>query len=108
MADKKSRRYTFLEKERINDTKVSLILSAVSALIMGVCILISFLVQAKGDVALGAAGFAAALFAVYAFFLGMKELSANPEKQQPAMLAAGVSGVMVIAWGVLFLLGVSH
>jgi hypothetical protein len=97
-----------LEKERINDTKVSLILSAVSALIMGVCILISFLVQAKGDVALGAAGFAAALFAVYAFFLGMKELSANPEKQQPAMLAAGVSGVMVIAWVVLFLLGVSH
>jgi hypothetical protein len=38
----------------------------------------------------------------------MKELSANPEKQQPAMLAAGVSGVMVIAWVVLFLLGVSH
>nr|WP_027871874.1 hypothetical protein [[Eubacterium] cellulosolvens] len=108
MAEKKGRRYTFIEKERFNDTKVSLILSVVSALTMGVCILISFIVQAKGDVALGAAGFAAALFAVYGFILGMKELSGNPEKQNLAMLAAGLSGVMMIAWIVLFLLGVSH
>jgi hypothetical protein len=81
---------------------------------MGVCILISFIVQAKGDTALGAAGFAAALFAVYGFILGMKELSAQKEmsakqgKQQLAMLAAGASGVMMIAWIVLFVLGVSH
>ncbi|MCC6094779.1 MAG: hypothetical protein LIV24_07170 [Eubacterium sp.] len=106
MAKKKQVKYTFIEKEKVTDARVSLTLSVISLLILIVTIGISFLVQAKGGIILGAAGLIAMLFAFYGFYLGMRALSAKKENTARATLSALISGVMSILWAILLLLGI--
>ncbi|MGN0361307.1 MAG: hypothetical protein ACI4ET_00540 [Bilifractor sp.] len=106
MAKKKQVKYTFIEKEKVTDTRVSLTLSVISLLVMIVTIGISFLVQAKGGIVLGAAGLIAMLFAFYGFFLGMRALSERKEGVKRTTLSALLSGVMSILWAILLLLGI--
>ena len=106
MAKKKQVKYTFIEKEKVTDTRVSLILSVISLLVLIVTIIISFLVQAKGGIALGVAGLIAMLFAFYGFYLGMRALSLRQESVKRATLSALLSGVLSILWVILLLLGI--
>ncbi len=98
-------RYTFKKEKRITDTVVSLILAAVSLLLMGGSVMLSLSMGRNGPAVLGAAGLAGMLLAAYAFFLGMRALSRRDQKIRQAMAAAAFSGVMAIMWIIVFLLG---
>ncbi len=106
MFKKKNVKYTFIKEEKFTDTRVSLTLSVISFAVFAVTVLISFIVQAQGGIALGCAGLIAMLFSFYAFYLGMRALSERTEGVRRATLSALASGIMSILWIVLFLLGI--
>lgn len=106
MIKKKNVKYTFIKKDKFTDTRVSLILSLISLGVLLVTVLISFVVQAQGGIALGCAGLIAMLFSFYAFYLGMRALSEKSESVRRGTLSALASGIMSILWVVLFLLGI--
>ena len=106
MFKKKNIKYTFIEEDKFTDTRVSLALSVGSLAVLRVTVLISFIVQAQGGIALGCSGLIAMLFSFYAFYLGMRALSQKTESIPKATLSALASGIMSILWVVLFLLGI--
>ncbi len=103
----KETRYTFLEKEKALDTVVSLILSAASALILLLAVMFSFSREGQANAAAGAAGLMGALFSLYAFWLGMKALTRKEGRFRNAAAAAILSGILLIIWGGIALLGLA-
>lgn len=87
-------------------SRISLIISAISAALLVITILIAFVVQGQGDITLGALGLVAAIFALIAFWVGMRSLSRREGDPREAALSAIVAGLLVIIWGALILLGI--
>lgn len=106
MAVKKKRGYTFLDKEKLKDSDVCLILSAVSFGILALTAFISFLIQASAGAWIGAMGLIGMLIGFYALFLGMRELTERRDNSPRSMVAAVCSGLAAIAWITVFLLGI--
>lgn len=99
------RSYTFLQKTRRTDLGTLFFLGGLSAAIFAVCAAISFVLQARGGIYLGAAGLVGAVLAVYGFFGSVRHLSRRDGKYLYAAAAAALTGGMTIVWAVLFVLG---
>ncbi|MDY6286062.1 MAG: hypothetical protein ACOYBK_02535 [Bilifractor sp.] len=102
----KKRRYSFIEKDDNRKSRRSLCLTAVS----GVMTIILFMYSSSraGDVGsvAGTFGLIAAVFALIAFVYGVQALSGGEEKQRLAVISTVLSGVVLIIWFGVCLLGI--
>lgn len=97
-----------MDKDKLKDSEVCLILSAVSFGILALVSFISFLIQASAGAWIGALGLIGMLIGFYALFLGMRELTGRRDNSTRSMVAAVVSGLAAISWITVFLLGIHH
>ncbi len=101
----KKGKYTFIVQDNGVNAKASIVISLISAALMGILILIAFLVQGQAGMAIGAVGLIGALLAVYAFILGMRALVRRECDFRLASVSGILSGILVIFWLALVLLG---
>ncbi|MEE8886466.1 MAG: hypothetical protein SOI56_07895 [Eubacteriales bacterium] len=99
------RKYSFLKNDDSRNSKRSIALSAVSAIIFIILILVSIMAGVSGP-ASGAFGLMALIFSVIAFALGVKALTNHEGKQNLAVIGTMMSGVVMILWGGIFILGI--
>lgn len=103
MAD--NQKYRFISKPVAKDGKFSIILAAVSGVIMLVVILISFFMEGNGDSVLGAAGLAAIALAFYGFILGLRGLNQKKVDHKLSFIGTVASGLAVILWLAIYFVG---
>lgn len=98
--------YSFLEPGDMPRANASIIFSGISLAILLISILIASIMEGQGGMVLGAAGLAGALFALYAFIIGMLALARRESRYRLCVAAAIISGLMMIIWLTVFLNGV--
>ena len=98
--------YSFLEPGDMPRANASIIFSGISLAILLISILIASIMEGQGGMVLGAAGLAGALFALYAFIIGMLALARIESRYRLCVAAAIISGLMMIIWLTVFLNGV--
>ncbi len=97
--------YTFLEPGDMPRANAAILFSGLSLAILLITILAAFFLGGKGGMILGAAGLAGALFALYAFVIGMIALARRESRYRLCVVSAIVSGLMMIIWLTVFLNG---
>ena len=103
MAD--NQKYRFLSKPVAKDGKLSIILGGVSFAIMLASIIISFFMEGKGDNVLGALGLCAIALAFYGFILGLRGLNQKKVDHKLSFIGTVTSGLAVILWLAIFVVG---
>ena len=84
----------------------SLVFSGLSLAILLILILVAFILEGKGGLVLGAVGLVGALFALYAFIIGMIALARRESRYRLCVTATITSGLMMIIWLTVFLNGI--
>ncbi|MCR4751411.1 MAG: hypothetical protein K5852_03860 [Eubacterium sp.] len=97
--------YTFLEPGDMPRANASILFSGLSLAILLITILAAFLMGGQGGLILGAVGLTGALFALYAFVIGMIALARRESRYRLCVVSAIVSGLMMIIWLTVFLNG---
>ncbi len=100
------KRYTFLKDDKNRNSRRSLALSGISALIFLILLMAGYASDGKTGPAYGAFGLMAAVFSVIAFALAVEALSAGTDRRQTAVISTIISGVLMIGWAGIFLLGI--
>lgn len=103
MAD--NQKYRFISKPVAKDGKLSIGLGCVSFLLMLATIFISFFMEGKGDIILGAMGLCAIALAFYGFILGLQGLNQKKVDHKLSFIGTVVSGLAVILWLAIFVVG---
>ena len=98
--------YSFLEPGDLPRANASLIFSGLSLAILLIMIFVAFVMEGQGGLVLGAAVLVGALFALYAFIIGMIALAKRESRYRLCVVAAITSGLMMIIWLTVFLNGV--
>ena len=98
--------YSFLEPGDMPRANASLVFSGLSLAVLLITILVASVLEGKGGQVLGAAGLVGALFALYAFIIGMRALARRESRYRLCVTAAITSGLMMIIWLTVFLNGV--
>ena len=118
MKKKEEGTYSFLEPGDMPRANASLVFSGLSLGILLITILIAAILEGKGGMVLGvgdsgmttpglgAAGLTGALFALYAFIIGMLALARRESRYRLCVVAAITSGLMMIIWLTVFLNGI--
>lgn len=101
----RKRRYSFLEHNENKRSVRSLRLTGVSAVILVILLIIGSSTEGKAGLAAGAFGLIAAVFSLIAFIFGVQALSRQEGKQQLAIVSTTLSGVLLIIWTGICLLG---
>lgn len=103
MAD--AQKYRFIPKPVAKGGKMSIIMAVVSGVMMLASILVSFLMEGKGDTILGAMGLCAIALAFYGFILGLKGLNEKKVAHKLSFIGTVASGLAVILWLAIFVIG---
>ena len=98
--------YSFLEPGDMPRANASLIFSGLSLAILLIMIFVAAVLEGQGGPVMGAAGLVGALFALYAFIIGMIALAKRESRYRLCVVAAITSGLMMIIWLTVFLNGV--
>ncbi len=98
--------YSFLEPGDMPRANASLVFSGLSLAILLILILVAFILEGKGGLVLGAVGLVGALFALYAFIIGMIALARRESRYRLCVTATITSGLMMIIWLTVFLNGI--
>jgi len=97
--------YSFLEPGDMPRANASIVFSGLSLGILLITILVASVLEGKGGLVLGAAGLVGALFALYAFIIGMLALARRESRYRLCVAASIISGLMMIIWLTVFLNG---
>lgn len=103
MANKQ--KFRFVSKPSAQGGKQSIALAAVSGAIMIACMIVSFLYEGNGGSILGALGLCAILLAGYGFVLGIRGLNEKKVNHTHSFVGTVTSGLAVILWLAIFLVG---
>ena len=97
--------YSFLEPGDMPHANASIVFSGLSLGILLITILVASVLEGNGGPVLGAAGLVGALFALYAFIIGMLALARRESRYRLCVAASIISGLMMIIWLTVFLNG---
>lgn len=102
----KKKRFSFIERDENRKSRRSLWLTAVSYGIMIILFLVSSHMEGKVGLPAGAFGLIAAVFSLVAFAYGVQALSGREGKPQMAVISTTLSGIALIIWIGVCLLGI--
>ncbi|MCR5294832.1 MAG: hypothetical protein K6E30_06615 [Lachnospiraceae bacterium] len=103
MANEK--RYHFLKNTSPREGKVAAVFAGVSAAFFILAGLIAFVTEANAALPAGALAIPGICFSIYGFRVGFKALSGKSGSSAVIIMGTIASGIMMVVWSVLILVG---
>lgn len=100
-------KYSFTKQKHSEKGIVSTVLAGISLGLLFLSAICSLCSHGKGGVYLGAAGILAMGISIYGFYMGLKSFSEKNRSQVFCKIGALGSGVLMVVWLALFLVGLS-
>ena len=100
-------KYSFTKQKHSEKGVVSTVLAGISLGLLLISAICSLCFHGKGGIYLGAAGVLAMGISIYGFYMGLKSFSEKNRSQVFSKVGALGSGVLMVVWLALFLVGLS-